>query len=455
MRRPVALAIVVGVTLAMLVQAGPAPVAAQSAEGLCRLLTTKEVRKALGKGKWQIADDGDAPDACYMHNGRLDDRSRALSVRLLPSDEENQAEFRDGLLAEGGYPMRFADHPAVLTPRGAISIFFPDPWDILQLSPVGYEGVDVSEGMMALAELAAARYLPAAAPPSTGPGASPATGGPVGPCGLMTTDEISAVVGEPMSMGERSDPERCAYQGTSGTSFDVLIEVASDPATSLADERRLLTPDATDTQVGGFPALLSVDPDTRSESLFVYPSDAVQVAFLLQTPTGDDLHDRLVALAELGMARAVERGLPVASGAPATPEPSVATGLCVILTTDEASAALGGAAVTSTMPGPDGCGYIASEGYVTLQVWRGDRAAEIHQGLAMFPDTFEVAGMVAAQQDMSDASKGTAASDLYALPNDSTAVEVFVTAPDDVDVHANARALLELIAPRLAPYVAP
>ncbi|MEZ4597554.1 MAG: hypothetical protein R3C32_12495 [Chloroflexota bacterium] len=80
-----------------------------------------------------------------------------------------------------------------MTPRGAISIFFPDPWDILQLSPVGYEGVDVSEGMMALAELAAARYLPAAAPPAPVRAPRPQPASPVGPCGLMTTDEISAV----------------------------------------------------------------------------------------------------------------------------------------------------------------------------------------------------------------------------------------------------------------------
>ncbi len=199
-----------------------------------------------------------------------------------------------------------------------------------------------------------------------------------------------------------------------------------------------------------------VDPDTSSESLFVFPSESFEITFVLQTRNGDDPHEQLAALAELGTARAIQVGLPAPPSSSTTPSGgSAGQGLCAILSPEEASAALGGVAITSAMPGPDACGYTASNGAVTIQVWRDTKAAEMHQALATYPNSFEVAGMVAAQQDMSDPSNGTAATDLIALPNDSTAVEVFVMASGDVDVQANARALMEVIAPRLAPYVAP
>ncbi len=136
----------------------PALVAGKSDEGLCRLLSAKEVRQALGKGKWQIADDGDVPEQCYMHNGRFDDRSRAFSMRLLASNQENQQDWHDEAVSSGDEEHQIAGFRAVQDRRGAVVIFLPDPWDILQLSPVGYDDEDVSGAMLNLATLAAERY---------------------------------------------------------------------------------------------------------------------------------------------------------------------------------------------------------------------------------------------------------------------------------------------------------
>ena len=156
MRRPI-----VSLLLALACTTSAAPaMPAQSAasdEGLCRLLTVKEVRTALGTGEWQIARDGDVPDQCYLHNGLLDRKSRAFSMRLLASNEENQRDFREGLVASGGRELTVAGFPAVQDDREAVTIFFPDPWDMLQLSPVGYDDDDVAKGVAQLAELAAGR----------------------------------------------------------------------------------------------------------------------------------------------------------------------------------------------------------------------------------------------------------------------------------------------------------
>src|SRR6188472_2648655 len=99
MRRPVIALIVTGSVLVATGVASATMVAARPDDGLCRLLKAGEVREAFGHGKWRIADDGDVPEQCYMHNGRFDDRSRAFSMRLLGSNEENQQEFRDDLIS--------------------------------------------------------------------------------------------------------------------------------------------------------------------------------------------------------------------------------------------------------------------------------------------------------------------------------------------------------------------
>jgi hypothetical protein len=436
----------------------PTTLAAQSSEGLCRLLTVKEVRKALGKGKWQIADDGDVPDQCYMHNGLMDRKSRAFSMRLLQSSEERQQEWREDVADEDGtFPMVIAGFPAVQDARDAVTVFFPDPWDILQLSPVGYAGQDVSEGVRQLAELAAGRFgsesgSSAVASPSTPPSGDASTD----PCTLLTADEISAALGELMTVSPENMAGHCSYRGGRGVSLDVVVRVAPAADISMIERRRTLMPDATDLEVAESPALLVTDAGTRSQVVFVYPDEAVELTFALQTSTGDDVLPTLIALAELGVARALEAGLPVPPTSAPSPTAPVAAGLCAVLTIEEVAAALGTSAVTLLAAQPDGCVWGTPEMplSVSLEVVRGDEAAELHQSLAMLPDTFEVGGMTAGQAELGSMGDGFVGSFLALLPDDSTAVILTVATPEGVDVAAVARGIAELVAPRLADHLA-
>jgi hypothetical protein len=453
--------ILAGMIMAAGIQAASLPAAAQSGEGLCRLLKVGEVKKALGAGTWQIARDGDVSDQCYMHNGLMDTKSRAFSMRLLASNEENQAEFRDDLLSSGGTELTVAGLPAVLDDYDAVTVFFPDPWDILQLSPVGYRdaGKDVSKGMEQLAELAAARYAAettqsAPASPSVVPDGG---GAPAEACELLTEDEVSAALGGESMSRLAADAQECHYQGDQGSIMSVVIRLPDTSDTSMIERRRSVAPEASDTQIAGFPALVEVDADQASASVLVYPRSDVELAFVLSAHPGtapDVVLGAVAALAEIGTARAVQAGLPVVP----TPAPSIATangdGLCAIITLEELTAALGDGTVTVALGETDGCAWSTASipVSVALEIERGDEAASVQQGVATLPNTFEVAGMTAGQTDPM-ASGGQVGSILAFLPDESTAVMLTVTTPEDVDATGVARAIAELVAPRIGAYL--
>lgn len=435
----------------------PMPVVAVQDDGLCRLLTAKEVRTALGKGRWQIAEDGDVPEQCYMHNGLLDRKSRAFSMRLLASNQDNQAEFRDDLVASGATELTIAGFPAVQDDRDAVTIFFPDPWDMLQLSPVGYEGQDVARRIRQLAELAAGRYAspgepsPAASPPAPSAGSDVAAD----PCALLTAEEISAALGgEPLSVSDQAMSGHCTYLNQVGTFFEVAVDVAPDADISMIELRRLLMPEVTDLEVAGLPALAMTSAGSRSQTVMVYPTEAVELTFSLQTTAGADAMPALTALAELGTARALQAGLPEPSVPVPTAGAASGGGLCDIVTLTELTAALGDDTVAVGLGGADQCVWstaVAPVG-VSLEIKVGDEAASVRQQLAMMPSTFEVAGMTAAQGGMPPAD-GMVLSGIVLLPDDTRAVLLTVVTPEAIDVAAAARTIAELIAPRLGDYL--
>jgi hypothetical protein len=320
MRRPIVSLSLAVVFLAWAAPATPAQSAA-SDEGLCRLLTVKEVRTALGKGKWQIAKDGDVPDQCYMHNGLLDRKSRAFSMRLLASNEANQRDFRDGLLSSGARELTVAGFPAVQDRRDAVAIFFPDPWDILQLSPVGYDGDDVSKGIRQLAELAAARYASAGAPaPSTGTSTAPASA-----CDLLTAEEVSAALGEEMTA--EAMPLACSYHGDTGggslTGLTMGVSRGTDAVAGIEQIRALGWPETT---VGGLPALHAPTEEVSSglsrSMVAVIPDDSSVLVLSADAPAEVDVAAAVLALAALAVPRL--GSIPLPSAAPVSPAPSPA-----------------------------------------------------------------------------------------------------------------------------------
>lgn len=318
MRRPIVSLLLVVACVAWAAPATPAQAAA-SDEGLCRLLTVKEVRKALGKGEWQIAQDGDVPDQCYMHNGLMDRKSRAFSMRLLASNEENQREFRNDLIASGGTELEVAGFPAVLTDRDAVTVFFPDPWDMLQLSPVGYEDDDVAKGIRQLAELAAARYASTGDPAST-PGTSTLA---AGPCDLLTTEEVSTALGEEMTAEDMSPG--CLYHGDidggSLTGLTVGYATGPDAVAGLEQVQALGWPEIV---IGGLPALQAPTEQLASglsrSVLAIIPDDASVLLLSADTPSGIDSAAAVLTLAQLAVPRL--GSMPSASTAPGSPAPS-------------------------------------------------------------------------------------------------------------------------------------
>ena len=327
MRRPVIALIVTASVLVATGVASATMVAARPDDGLCRLLKAGEVREALGHGKWRIADDGDVPEQCYMHNGRFDDRSRAFSMRLLGSNEENQQEFRDDLISSGGTELVVAGLPAVQDDRDAVTVFFPDPWDMLQLSPVGFEDDDVATGIVGLAEVAAGRYAAETAP-AVSPSASPdGSGSGLQPCDLLTTDEVSASLGGETVTANEVGPTACVYAGdlANGSLSGVTIAlVAGTDATAAIAQLREAA--ATELTIGGAPALQTPPQDLgtgHARSMLVVMPDA-STALLLSgdLPTGIDAADVVRGLAELAYPRLASTSLP--SPAPSGPVPSVA-----------------------------------------------------------------------------------------------------------------------------------
>jgi len=182
-------------------------------------------------------------------------------------------------------------------------------------------------------------------------------------------------------------------------------------------------------------------------NIYVYPSDSVELDLELAPSQTVDARPMLTGLAEVAVGRLVKAGLPVAP----TPVPSLepGTGACSILTTDEASVALGGAAITQTLSEADSCAYLADGTSVAvfLEIQIGDEAANAHQGVAGLEDQFELDGMPAAQADMGTASI------VVLLPDDETAVQLTVNGPEGSDAHASARTLAELVAPRVKAFL--
>lgn len=309
----------------------PVPGAIAAADGgLCRLLTATEVRAALGEGDWRIADDGDVRDQCYMHNGRMDQQSRAFSMRLLGSNESNQRDFRDDLLASGATELTVAGLPAVQDGRDAVTVFFPDPWDMLQLSPVGFDDEDVATGTRALAELAAGRYAAetGASPVGTAPAASPGAAASGDLCALLAAEEVTAALGAPVTL-EALPPSGCLYHGgTTGPSAVGLTLAMAQGADADAGIEQLRSMGWPEITVGGLPTLQAPTEEvmgglSRSVvAIIVGPSSVLLLS--ADAPASVDIAAAVLGLAELAVGRLGSMPMSSAQPAPSTAPASTA-----------------------------------------------------------------------------------------------------------------------------------
>lgn len=434
--------------------------------GMCSPWTTKQASSAMKEQMKVVRED---PDYCVWyskkpHNGNIS----TLSVSLWAGDPSSELPLLDQARGEtwrnwsredavAGVPTLLTDVRRSGKNREISAAAFPDDVTWLDVNATSVIGADVRRAVKRMVEIAAPVFAaeagtsPAASAPvpvETGAGPS---GGPATACALLTMDEVTAALGEGTRLGI-DVPEQCLYS-TEDSQFQVVIlTTRPDQTTSMLDRRKERSPDATPSEVGGYPALLEVGPLLGVPSVYVYPSADVELELELATTQGLDAQAVLLGLAEVAVGRLVELGLPVAP----TPLPSLepGTGLCSILSPDEASTALGGAAITNTVSDPESCAHAGDEQFVSvyLVILRGDQAASVHAGVSQAPDQFDLAGMPAVQMDPG-ANTGRAASMVYFVPDESTAAYVAVSAPEDVDVATTTRALAEIVAPRLRTYL--
>lgn len=316
MRRPPGvstLLIALAVLLASASAVGPAALAQPGDAGLCRILSVDEVAEVLGPEPWQIADDGDVADQCYMHNGLFDTDSEALSVRVRRSNEENQQEFRaDILTSPGATELEIDGLPAIQRDGKEVTVYFPDPWDILQITVIGTEGQDLTAEVTRLAELAVPRYRSgASASPDAGQESPGASGAPaLALCEVWPAELLQELLGEPVAMAA-SDPVAgtCRLQADgSFTGLTAGITHADEGAGPLIDQTRAGLPGAVDIDIEGTPALLvppvpmTGDAETHARSsLFAFPDTRTMLQLELTAPAAIDAQSALLVLASVAL----------------------------------------------------------------------------------------------------------------------------------------------------------
>jgi hypothetical protein len=443
-----------------------APTAAQDVrtsipDGMCSLWTAKQASSAMKEPMKVVRDD---PDSCVWyskkdHSGNISTLSASLwggdPSSDLPLLEQARGESWRNWTSEdtvGGAPMLLTDVRRSGKNREITAAAFPDDVTWLDVHATSVIGANVRTAVKRMVGIAAPAFAvdegPSAAPSATTEGTGPGpSGGPASACGLLTDDEVSDALGETSVVGV-DVPEHCIYSTESGSMLQVIILTpAVGQTASMLDRRMERSPDATATEVGGYPALFEIGPLFGVPSVYVYPSDSVELELELATLSEIDAQAVLTPLAELAVGRLVAAGLPAAP----TPEPTIeaGTGLCSVLSAEEASTALGGAPIETTSSDPDGCAHLTagSSAAVYLEILRDDKAADIHESAAQIAGWFELAGMQAAQVEMPPGSV------VVFLPDDATAVMLSVAPPEGVDAHVTTRALAELVAPRLATYL--
>jgi hypothetical protein len=432
--------------------------------GMCSLWTTKQASSAMKEPMKVVRED---PDYCVWyskkdHSGNIS----TLSARLAGGDASSDLSLLEQARAEtwrnwtsedtvDGVPVLMTDVRRFGKNREIDAAAFPDDVTWLDVNATSVIGANVRTAVKRMVGVAAPAFAvepatsPAASVPvpvETGSAPSPSDG-PAQACALLTTEEVAAVIGETVRIGV-DDPGQCILNTPGGTILQVIILTpGANQTVSMLERRKADSPDATPYEIGGYPALFEIGPLLGVPSVYVYPSDFVELELELVTPSEIDARAVLTGLAEVAVGRLVEAGLPVAPTPVPTQEPG--TGLCSILSADEASVALGGAPIAQTLSEADGCAHLAdgSSSAVSLEILRDDRAASVRDGMSQVSERFDLAGMPAGQQDMPPGSI------VVLLPDDATAVMLTLGGPEGLDAHANARALAELVAPRVRTYL--
>jgi len=280
---------------------GPAalvrPVAAAAPTDLCRLLTPDEIATAL---KVEAADGSGGDQFCswYMGGTELDILVDAGSLEATRAGTSGYVDVtvagRPALLAAAG------DTWLVIgIDSGTLSLhLFSDPGT----------GVDVAAAVEALGAVALGRM--------TGLGVAPATPTPAptaGPlCGILTADEVSAVLSEQVTVVESIQDMQCDYltRPDGGGGSLTLYQTT----TTLAEYRLSPFISPTDVVVAGQPGLV----DSHNPSIFVETPGGWTLEMHLFSDVVDNATaaTALQTLAATALGRSSDFPLVVATSAP-------------------------------------------------------------------------------------------------------------------------------------------
>ena len=292
---------VAAIVTALSLTSGPAalvrPVAAAAPTDLCRLLTPDEIATAL---KVEAADGSGGDQFCswYMGGTELDILVDAGSLEATRAGTSGYVDVtvagRPALLAAAG------DTWLVIgIDSGTLSLhLFSDPGT----------GVDVATAVEALGAVALGRM--------TGLGVAPATPTPAptaGPlCGILTADEVSAVLSEQVTVVESIQDMQCDYltRPDGGGGSLTLYQTT----TTLAEYRLSPFISPTDVVVAGQPGLV----DSHNPSIFVETPGGWTLEMHLFSDVVDNATaaTALQTLAATALGRSSDFPLVVATSAP-------------------------------------------------------------------------------------------------------------------------------------------
>jgi hypothetical protein len=289
--------------LASLTSLGSGVVAASPAGTgpVCSLITIDEIAQAFGGKKWQLAEDGDAPTQCYLHNGLFDRKSKALSIRLESGDEFLWEDFRQGFI--DSYPeteeLEMEGFPVIYEGGSLNAWLGPDAWlTVTVITDARKDEAKVKD----LAEIMVGRLASNLSTP-----AEPVES--TGLCTVVTVEQVSAAIGETLSVIEDT-PDACAFAGdmATGSLTGLVINLATgDPmvASALLDELRAAFPEAAEIEVAGVPALQPEAtpgaPGWLQSQLIVLPDEGTVLFLTATTPEAVDTAAALVTIAEAAL----------------------------------------------------------------------------------------------------------------------------------------------------------
>ena len=338
----IALAAVLGVSSAAVGRDVSSAGSGQAADGLCALLTAKEVAAAVGEKMAVVTNDSTFCSYGATKSGAGTPTTVTIARNPGVPDEGPLIEQARASI-DGAVDVEVAGVPALFVPAedlgGVLEAsldLFPDVTTWLELVADVPTKVDARAALTDLAAIALSRLGAGASP---APDASPAN---ASLCAMLTTAEVSAELGGlPLSVVD-DRPDTCAYSGEASGDADTVLTakvvLGAPEVGSNIDTARATYPDAVEIVVAGVPALQTATETPKTgwtrSALHVFPDAATRLTLEASAPESVDVTMALNHLAELAVPRLAAIMAPPSGSPSPAPSSDGRTGLDALFPTD-------------------------------------------------------------------------------------------------------------------------